>query len=68
MDPRKWSKRERIVAVVAGLPATVAGLILFRYVLPVHDYFSALFFGASFGIVVLLLEILAVFLARRFAG
>ena len=66
MNPLKWTKRDRVVALVAGVPTTVAVLVLFRYVFPVHDYLSALFFGALFGILGLVVEMLAVSVARRF--
>jgi len=67
INPLKWTKRDRVVALVAGVPTTVAVLVIFRYVFPVHDYLSALFFGAFFGILGLIVEMLAVLLARRFA-
>ena len=65
MNPLKWTHRDRVVAVVAGLPTLVAVLVLFRYVFPIHDYLSALFFGVSSGILIFVVEVVVVSLARR---
>ena len=65
MNPLKWTNRDRVVALVAGLPTLGAFLILFRYVFPIHDFLSALFFGVSSGILSFVVEVLAVSLARR---
>lgn len=65
MNPLKWTNRDRVVAVVAGLPTLGAFLILFRYVFPIHDYLSALFFGVSSGILSFVIEVLAVSLTHR---
>ena len=65
-NPRKWSKRERSVAAITGLPVMVIGLILFRYVFPIHDFLVGVVFGLLFGFVILGVEILAVSLAPRF--
>src|SRR2546426_5839658 len=65
MNPLKWTNRDRVVAVVAGLPTLGAFLILFRDVFPIHNYLGALFFGVSSGILSFVVEVLAVSLARR---
>ena len=60
MNPLKWSKREKFVAVAAGLPIVVGSVVLFHYLFPLHTYLGAVLFGGLFGGLGLLVEMLAV--------
>ena len=65
MNPPRWSKREKIVAVTAGVPVVVGGLVLLHYLLPLRDYLSAGLFGGLIGGLAFSAEIIAVSLSRR---
>jgi VIT1/CCC1 family predicted Fe2+/Mn2+ transporter len=68
MNPMQWLKREKFIAMAAGVSVVAGSIVLLHSLFPLHDRLSAVLVGVLVGGLSFSVEVLAVSLSRRPPG